>query len=132
MGLSTSRGGGTADDERFGLWQLNDSVDLPTGTEQYSLDIVAVHGITGDYINTWTYEKEDAKTKESTTFMWLKDVLPQRLPGARIFSYGYDASVFQSRGTGNIEDFARGLLSGLAGERASEKVCLWKKFSLQC
>lgn len=99
--------------ERFGLFHLNPIPTVPNEEEPvYRLDVVALHGIKGDAFKTWTEKREDNKKN-----FWLKDQLPVELPGARIFSYGYDANVLFSRGTGTIEDFARTLLVDLMRER---------------
>ncbi|KAL6240249.1 hypothetical protein RBB50_012854 [Rhinocladiella similis] len=50
-----------------------------------ALDIVAVHGLGGDAINTWTQPKSKK--------FWLRDFLPQQIPGARIMTFGYNADV---------------------------------------
>lgn len=81
--------------------------------ETCALDIIAVHGITGDAYNTWRHENGT---------IWLRDLLPQDFPGARVFSFGYDARVFCSRSTGNIESFARTLLNDIQRERQEGKV----------
>jgi protein SERAC1 len=49
--------------------------------------IVAVHGLNGDPIKTWTTDKSKK--------LWLNDpeMLPKQLKNARILTYGYDASV---------------------------------------
>ncbi|KAI3392268.1 hypothetical protein diail_5932 [Diaporthe ilicicola] len=46
-----------------------------------SVDIVFVHGINGDRIDTWTCGDK----------MWPRDFLPEILPEARIVSFGYNA-----------------------------------------
>jgi hypothetical protein len=84
-------------------------------TETYSLDIVAIHGITGDAFKTWTHENGTN---------WLRDFLPNAFPGARVFSFGYPAEVFWSRSDGDIDSFARSLLEGLKRERRQLKVDL--------
>ena len=77
---------------------------------------MAVHGITGDAYNTW----ED---KESKT-LWLRDFLPDELPGARIYTYGYRAEVLFSHGTGDVKSFANGLLGDLGRVRRGAEVSL--------
>ncbi|KAH0562180.1 hypothetical protein GP486_003124 [Trichoglossum hirsutum] len=83
--------------------------------ENYLLDIVAVHGITGDAYDTWTHENGK---------IWLRDFLPDDFPGARVFSFGYDARVFCSLGEGTVESYARSLLEGLTRERTEEKALI--------
>ncbi|KAH6668212.1 hypothetical protein B0J14DRAFT_157364 [Halenospora varia] len=73
-----------------------------------SLDIVAVHGITGNAYDTWTHG--------NGTF-WLRDLIPKDLPDVRVFSYGYPADVFCTFATGTIDTFARSLLESLKRER---------------
>ena len=38
--------------------------------------------------------------------MWLRDALPYEIPGARIFTYGYDTRLEQSNSFQNLEDLA--------------------------
>ncbi|TGO49584.1 hypothetical protein BCON_0206g00190 [Botryotinia convoluta] len=103
--------------ERFGLFHLNPIPVLPkNGESPYRIDIVALHGIKGDAFKTWTEKNEDGVKN-----LWLRDQLPNELPGARIFSFGYDANVLFSRGTGTIEDFATALLEDLLRERSNDK-----------
>jgi hypothetical protein len=70
----------------------------------YPVDIVAVNAFTGKTHSTW----------ESEGVIWLRDILPKDLPGARIFSYGYDAAVFNSFGKAN-------------GTRMLERCCPFSK-----
>ncbi|KAF7854142.1 uncharacterized protein EAF02_011760 [Botrytis sinoallii] len=103
--------------ERFGLFHLNPIPVLPkNGESPYRIDIVALHGIKGDAFRTWTEKNEDGVKN-----LWLRDQLPNELPGARIFTFGYDANVLFSRGTGTIEDFATALLEDLLRERSNDK-----------
>ncbi|ESZ93142.1 hypothetical protein SBOR_6469 [Sclerotinia borealis F-4128] len=102
--------------EKFGLFRLNPIPTPPRdGESSYRIDVVALHGIKGDAYNTWTEKKGENEN------MWLRDQLPNELPGARIFSFGYDANVLFSRGTGDIEDFATNLLEDLVRERNNEE-----------
>lgn len=102
--------------DKYGLFLLNPQSSHFGGVEAeetFLLDIVALHGITGDAYDTWTHENGK---------FWLRDFIPEDFPGARVFSFGYDAEVFFSRSKGNIESFARSLLEGLTRERMDEKV----------
>jgi hypothetical protein len=101
---------------QIGLLPLNPNelnADAVPLADNYSLDIVAIHGITGDAFSTWTH-------KNGTN--WLRDFLPNAFPGARIFTFGYPAEVFWSRSDGDIDSFARSLLEGLKRERRQWKV----------
>ena len=70
--------------EKYGLFRLHPSSfvaeDARSGERNFS-DIVAVHGITGDAYDTW----------EQGNNRWLQGLLPQEMPGVRVFSYGYPA-----------------------------------------
>ncbi|KAG8797716.1 hypothetical protein FRC16_008589, partial [Serendipita sp. 398] len=46
------------------------------------VDIIAIHGLDGHRENSWTAD-------DGT--MWLRDLLPDDVPNARILTYGYDA-----------------------------------------
>ena len=76
--------------------------------------IVAVHGLNGDWRDTWL-EKE-------TDNMWLEHFLPSAIPKARTMSYGYNSSLALSRSRAGIDEFALNLLNKLIMKR-SIKVC---------
>ena len=100
--------------EKHGLFLLNPRNPQLNGVEAqetYILDIVALHGIDGDAYKTWTHENGK---------LWLRDFVPKGLPGARVFSFGYPAEVLFSRGTDNLESYARSLLEDLKRERRKE------------
>jgi hypothetical protein len=102
--------------EKYGLFLLNppksDSENcIIRGL--HSLDIVAIHGITGDAFDTWTHENGTN---------WLRDFVPKSLPGARVFSFGYPAGVFCTRDAGDLDSFARSLLEDLKRVRREPKV----------
>ncbi|KAH6636029.1 Alpha/Beta hydrolase protein [Chaetomium tenue] len=60
----------------------------PSGTPK-QIDIVAVHGLNGDYHNTWTHVPEGGKGPQT---LWLWDLLPGKLPNAHVMSFQYDSS----------------------------------------
>ena len=76
--------------------------------------LVAVHGLGGDAEATWTHPKTKA--------FWLKDFLPLDVPGARIFTFGYNADLAFGNTTASIIDHAKDLLSSLIDERESDEV----------
>ncbi|RDL35776.1 uncharacterized protein BP5553_06388 [Venustampulla echinocandica] len=101
-------------DDKYGLKPLHTPV-ATDGDEDgltNAVDIVAVHGIAGNAYNTWTHENGT---------LWLRDLIPKKLPGVRVFSYGYPADVFFTRQKGNLEDFSRSLLNDLRGERREKE-----------
>ncbi len=63
-------------------------------------------------MNTWTY-----KPKLGSATMWLKDLLPEKLPGSRVMTYEYDASFIASTSVAKVRDTARSLLEWLQDER---------------
>lgn len=66
-------------------------------------DIIAIHGINGDPYKTWTHEG----------VFWLRDFLPEQIPGTRVFSFGYDAQVAFTTNRAKLDDYARSLLNNL-------------------
>ena len=58
---------------------------LHDGGIEACVDIVFVHGLTGNAYNTWLYKE--------TGIHWPSEFLWQDLPDARILSFGYDADV---------------------------------------
>jgi hypothetical protein len=102
--------------EKYGLFPLHPPILTPGDVEDgetNSLDIVAVHGITGDAYDTWTHDNG---------IFWLRDLILKDLPGVRVFSYGYPAEVFCTFGAGNLDTYARSLLEGLKRERRKKEV----------
>ena len=77
----------------------------------YDLDVIAIHGLNGHPRDIWTYDEAESQV------FWPQDFLPKILPGARIFTYRYDSSLFWSSSTGDIDTYAKGLLDQLNLER---------------
>jgi lysophospholipase L1-like esterase len=75
---------------------------------------VAVHGLGGDSIETWTHPKSHA--------FWLKDFLPQQIPDARIMTFGYNAAAAFGRSTSDVIDHAKSLLGSLVDKREEPEV----------
>ncbi|EEU38687.1 uncharacterized protein NECHADRAFT_83088 [Fusarium vanettenii 77-13-4] len=81
-------------------------------SENADLDIVFVHGLFGNRVNTWT----------TNGVLWPKQLLGEDLPKARIFTFGYDADVTkfnldQEVTKGTMESHAADLCERLAGIR---------------
>ena len=76
--------------------------------------IIAVHGLCGDPLETWT--------EETSGNLWLRDFLPSQVPNTRIMSYGYDSSVAFSKSEIELSDVAADLLNRLNDERGTREV----------
>lgn len=77
------------------------------------VDIVAIHGLNGHYLKTWT----DAKTGVN----WLKDHIPKFIPSARVMSFWYNSQLQFSKSTADILTFSQQLLESLIAERESHE-----------
>ncbi|KPM39876.1 hypothetical protein AK830_g6697 [Neonectria ditissima] len=82
-------------------------------SETYPVDIIAVHGLNGDAYSTWTHSL--------TGTLWLRDFLPNFLPGCRVYTYGYPSKLFCDVSRGRVQEFGRGLLA--SGTRPIIFVC---------
>ena len=76
--------------------------------------VVAVHGLNGDPLRTWTVEASGK--------MWLKEpgLLPSNLKDSRILTYGYDAavtSIFGKASSDRILQHAQTLVAELVADR---------------
>lgn len=78
--------------------------------------IVAVHGLNGYPIKTWTSPQTNA--------FWLKDFLPHDVPYIRVMTFGYNANAAFGNTTAEILDHAKSLLSGLVDKREEDDVSL--------
>ncbi|UKZ79213.1 hypothetical protein TrVFT333_006963 [Trichoderma virens FT-333] len=79
------------------------------------VDIVFIHGLTGDREQTWT--------ASGAIEPWPKTLLPLELPTARVLTFGYDASVADYRSvvsTNRIGNHAWNLLTSLASYREKD------------
>jgi hypothetical protein len=92
--------------EKYGLILLNE--DVGQQASEPIFDLVAVHGLGGSAYKAWTHDNGK---------LWLRDFLPADLPGARIFTYGYNSTFLFSRETGTLRDYARALLEDIRSER---------------
>lgn len=95
------------------------SNDFPQGIlafadpERAVVDIVFIHGFTGDRQRTWTHPDTQAA--------WPQTILPPLLPTARILTYGYDAYVLRPQhyvSLNRLRDHAKDLLNTFTTYRA--------------
>ncbi|KAF2999061.1 hypothetical protein E8E14_002825 [Neopestalotiopsis sp. 37M] len=77
------------------------------------IDIVAVHGLNGHSESTWTAGNDK---------LWLRDFLPQSIPDARIFTWGYDAATHNTehKSTLHLHDHGQALVNDLAQKRRGD------------
>lgn len=77
-----------------------------------TVDIVAVHGLNGDAIRTWT----ETRSKK----LWLQDFLPASIEGGtRVMSFRYNAAAAFGNTTATVRDYASDLLGSLVARRAN-------------
>lgn len=76
------------------------------------VDIVAIHGLNGDYADTWT-----ATPDAGSQVNWLRDLLPNEVSNARIMSFSYNSAVQFSKSTSDVFTFADQLLEQLYNAR---------------
>ncbi|KAL9090850.1 MAG: hypothetical protein Q9165_005058 [Trypethelium subeluteriae] len=94
-------------------------IKLLHNAEESVVDIIFVHGLTGDQEKTWT-----AKTASKP---WPQALLPSKIRDARILAFGYDANVMDWRGLvskNTIGNHATNLLTTLATYREEDDTAL--------
>ena len=105
------------DDSRYGLLRIvgpeDEQDDSIARSQSFHVDIIALHGLNGDAYVTFTH---------ANGTLWLRDLLPASLPGARIYTYGYASQAFFSASRSDMYDFAAGLLVDLDNQRATPEV----------
>lgn len=122
----------------LGLFALHESGDDARSTASCPVDFIAIHGINGNAYTTWQQKRrerkkgenkkgegkvgDNKKEKDKEKAFWLRDYLPEEFPGARVYTFGYDARVFFSLATGNIESFAKTLLEDIKAVRTKREV----------
>lgn len=77
--------------------------------------IVAIHGLNGHREKTWTADND---------VCWLRDLLPLRIPRARVISWGYDASTHSQTQIPiqSLFQLGEGLIHDLCQMRETEEV----------
>ncbi|MCJ1246486.1 hypothetical protein MMC30_003694 [Trapelia coarctata] len=86
----------------------------PPDPSDTTVDIVFVHGVTGNTNTTWLHE-------ESKVY-WPVDLLSQDIPHARVLAFGYDADVVKLRGSASqnrIANHASNLVGDIARSRGN-------------
>ncbi|EXK26983.1 hypothetical protein FOMG_16422 [Fusarium oxysporum f. sp. melonis 26406] len=91
-----------------GLFILADSKPDEAGLMDFPVDIVAIHGLNGNAISTWRHEPDGT--------VWLRDLLPNFLPGCRVYTYGYPSKIW-SQSSERVQEYALNLLVSLRDVR---------------
>lgn len=75
---------------------------------------MAIHGLNGHRENTW----------ELNGKIWLRDFLPERIPSARVYTWGYDANTHSRTEISKqlLYDHAINLIQELSLERRLTRV----------
>ncbi|KAF2100840.1 hypothetical protein NA57DRAFT_65198 [Rhizodiscina lignyota] len=103
-----------SDDSIFGIREVYRPAD-----SNPDVDIVAVHGLTGEALKTWTSKKNDV--------CWLHhpDFLPRYITNARVLVWGYNASISSFKGrmpsSDRIHHHAQTLVAQLCADRRLER-----------
>ncbi|KAK3680915.1 hypothetical protein B0T22DRAFT_474365 [Podospora appendiculata] len=85
------------------------------------VDIVAVQGLAASYDWTWTKKMEDG-----SRVMWLRDLLPRDIPGARVLTFEYDSKWLNDPSLVSLRDCADRLIESVLWDRThlgETKVC---------
>ncbi|KAN0110923.1 hypothetical protein V8E51_007310 [Hyaloscypha variabilis] len=90
-------------------------IKLLHNSEHSVVDIIFVHGLTGDREKTWRAKNSDTP--------WPQSLLPSKVSNARILTFGYDACVTDWRGMvskNRIANHAMNLLTSIATYREDD------------
>jgi len=90
--------------KQYGLFLLNENESPGDLNGQYGVDVVAIHGLNGDAFKTWEHENGT---------LWIRDILPEVLPGSRIYTYSYQSELFRSSSKATLKQYSRNLLEAL-------------------
>jgi hypothetical protein len=88
------------------------AIDRTSNGQNAIVDIILVHGLTGNSHGTWT--------DPGTGVHWPSKLLPQDIPDARIFCFGYDADVTSFLGHASrnrLTEHAKSLMGDVVRER---------------
>ncbi|WQF88920.1 Putative P-loop containing nucleoside triphosphate hydrolase, alpha/Beta hydrolase [Colletotrichum destructivum] len=101
-------GKSTASSSKKPDYGLHTIVDRDSAATE-AIDIIAIHGLNGDYLRTWT--------DEATGTNWLKDHVTRIVPASRVMSFSYNSKLQFSKSTSDVLDFGDQLLECLLAER---------------
>ncbi|EAL88797.1 LipA and NB-ARC domain protein [Aspergillus fumigatus Af293] len=103
-------------DTDYGIIVLHDpsATDEKHRVHKTVFDLVAIHGLNGDPINTWTHTE--------TEVMWLRDLLPAAIPDIRIMTFGYNARFKNFTAQQDLRSISLKLLAELVDLRTTEDI----------
>ncbi|KFA79428.1 hypothetical protein S40288_09881 [Stachybotrys chartarum IBT 40288] len=110
--------------QKYGLFEfeLHQSQPKPPGPEQFPVDIIAIHGLSGDAYKTWTHPV--------TKKLWLRDFIPEFLPGCRVYTFGYPSKLKDVDTQARVQEFGRKLIvdraSAELGISNEDSIPLWE------
>jgi len=81
--------------------------------------VVAVHGLDGDYMESWSH-----KPTFSASTMWLRDLLPEKLPNCHVMTFQYDGRSIGPNAYG-VREVATNLLQSLRDIRQEHVSVPW-------
>jgi hypothetical protein len=84
-------------------------------SQSFPVDVIAVHGLNGDALKTWTHP--------TTGKLWLRDFVPDSLPGCRVYSFGYPSKLMELDVRARVQDFGRKLLVSVRDHLESSVRC---------
>ncbi|KAI1125082.1 hypothetical protein F5Y10DRAFT_268422 [Nemania abortiva] len=102
-----------------GLIQVYPDPSQSTKDEEPSVDIVAIHGLDTESSKAWVAWKVDGDPTSGDVH-WLKDedMLPSKVPNARIFTYDWNITLDQGTATNNMLGHADDLLLAMHDMRS--------------
>ncbi|KAI4264152.1 MAG: hypothetical protein L6R42_000733 [Xanthoria sp. 1 TBL-2021] len=77
--------------------------------QEHLLDVIALTGLGGHAFTSFKQREQD--------FMWLRDTLPEDLPGAQVWIYGYDSKLTASLSFQDLEALSSTFRRTLASSR---------------
>ncbi|EHK16100.1 uncharacterized protein TRIVIDRAFT_10289, partial [Trichoderma virens Gv29-8] len=86
----------------YGLTPLNEVEE-----HQHKYDCIVISGLASHPMGSWQPRGDDK------SYMWIRDTLPQLVPGVRFILYGYDTKLMGSKSFQNVKDLAVGLINQL-------------------
>lgn len=94
-----------------GLLEMASSIEKPADFSNARADIIAIHGLGGSFLRSWTSNTSDV--------MWLRDLLQVKFPDCRVLSYGY-TTAFKERSL-DIQALASDFVANIQKSRVAAK-----------